>query len=378
MLLAQNGPSARPGRWHLWGHGKIACRLAWNEEMAGASPAPPTTVNDMEMLKGKTLLITGGTGTIGHAIVDKIKDSDVHSIRVFSRDEQKQEAMARKYSQYKHKLRFILGDVRDEQRLTLACKGVDYLIHAAALKIVPGCFYNPLEAKKTNIDGTCSVIAACLANYVHRAVMLSTDKACEPVTLYGATKAAAECIFLAANNYVGDLHTTRFTAVRYGNVVGSRGSILHVFLKQRESGEITVTDPRSTRFWLEQQDAVNLIFMALENTSGGEVWVPKAPSMRVTDLAKAVAGDARVNIVGLRTQEKLHETLITYEEARRAKELSNCFVIEPEGAQWARSSIYGAPLQSGFRYVSSSGLSWVSEETFKSQAVKYAQNAGNS
>lgn len=320
----------------------------------------------------KVVLITGGTGTIGHALVERLLKEPVQSIRIYSRDERKQEDMTRKWEHESRihggRLRFLIGDVRDRERLRLALKGVHYVVHAAALKIVPSCFYNPTEALSTNVYGTLNLMFAALHEYVERVVTLSTDKACEAVTLYGASKAMAEHLMIAGNNYGGDYFQTRFCVVRYGNVVNSRGSVLPLFIEQAKKGEFTVTDRDATRFWIRQDQAVNLILKALEETRGGEVYVPKAQSMRVMDLVSAIDNAVPVRTVGLRVGEKVHEVLVTHEEARRTKDAGDCYVIEPEGACWAREPLPYPRVKAHFRYVSNGGTSWVTAEEFKAQA----------
>jgi UDP-N-acetylglucosamine 4,6-dehydratase len=263
----------------------------------------------------KVVLITGGTGSFGKKLTRILLDEyNPAKVIVFSRDELKQYEM-RASGYDAHNLRYFIGDVRDLDRLRRAFEGVDIVIHAAALKQVPACEYNPMEAIKTNILGSSNVIDAALDSGVERVVALSTDKAVNPINLYGATKLAAEKLFIQSNSYAGG-RKTRFSCVRYGNVVGSRGSVVPVFLRQRENGEITVTDDRMTRFWISLEQGVRFVIRCAENMHGGEVLEPKKPSMSIVDLAKAIAPEAKVNVIGIRPGEKLHEVLISEDEAR--------------------------------------------------------------
>ena len=325
--------------------------------------------------KGTTVLITGGSGTLGHALVPKLLEKMVKTIRIYSRCEQRQEQMAREFpleSREEGRLRFFIGDVRDAGRLRMAMKGVDRVIHAAALKIVPTCAYNPFEVLETNINGSRNVIEAALDSGVERLVAVSTDKAVEPVTLYGASKAFMEQLVVSSNNYRGYQHATLSSLVRYGNVSCSRGSFLPLVLAQRKNGVITITDSRSTRFWLSQDRAVDLIFSAFEHMRGGEIFVPKVPSMRVTDLVASLAPQAEMMMVGLRAQEKVHECLITYEEARRTRDAGEFYVVEPEGPHWAREQFDQWPkMHENFRYTSNGGKEWVKPEQFQQEAAMY-------
>lgn len=325
----------------------------------------------------KVVLITGGTGSLGYALTRRLLKTDVASIRIFSRGEHRQEQMARDFpeeSKERGRLRFFIGDVRDKERLGTAMKLADYVIHAAALKIVPTCAYNPFEVLETNIIGSRNVIEAAFSNRVEKVIAVSTDKAVEPVTLYGASKAFMEQLFVCANNYHGEYFSTHFAIVRYGNVSCSKGSILPLVLAQKDQGFVTLTDHRCTRFWLKQSQAVELITKALENTRGGDIWIPKVPSMRVTDLVSAIAPKAEIKMIGLRAQEKLHEVLVTYEEARRTRDAGDCFVIEPEGVHWAREEFADWPkVDRGFRYSSGSGSEWVKTEQFAEEARAFME-----
>jgi UDP-N-acetylglucosamine 4,6-dehydratase len=305
-------------------------------------------------LSGKTIFITGGTGSFGKACIETLlTEHDPRVIRVFSRDELKQSEMQAHHAG-EERLRFFLGDVRDRNRLLSATRGVDLIIHAAALKQVPACEYNPFEAAQTNIIGVENVVAAAIANDVPRTLQLSTDKAVNPVNLYGATKLCAEKIITQANALAAD-SLARFATVRYGNVVGSRGSVIPIFLQQAETGRITLTDERMTRFWITLKQAVAFVLSRLELMEGGEVFVPKIPSMRVSEIAAAIAPDAERTIVGIRPGEKLNEVLLTEDESRHAHELEDCYVIHPEFPLW-RSDPYsqGSVVADGFRYTSDS------------------------
>ena len=305
--------------------------------------------------KDKVVLVTGGTGSFGKKFIQTmLRDYHPAKIIVFSRDELKQHEM--RAAGYDHpSLRYFIGDIRDKERCKRAFDGVDVVIHAAALKQVPACEYNPMEAIKTNILGSSNVIDAALDAGVKKVLALSTDKAVNPINLYGATKLAAEKLFVQSNAYAGG-SATRFSCVRYGNVVGSRGSVVPVFLKQRATGTVTITDDRMTRFWISLEQGVRFVIRCVEQMEGGEVFVPKIPSMKVIDLARAVAPDAQINIVGIRPGEKLHEVLISEDEARTTLELDDMYVVQPELAFWAQQGglhkweRVGRKLPAGFRY----------------------------
>jgi len=281
----------------------------------------------MSAVDGKTILITGGTGSFGRACVKRLLTKHKpKQVRVFSRDELKQWDMQHELKN-DPRLRFLIGDVRDAQRVKRATEGVDILIHAAAMKQVPACEYNPMEAIKTNVDGAMNVINAALDNNVPRIIALSTDKAASPVNLYGATKLCSDRLFIQSNSYRGPKRKTMFSVVRYGNVMGSRGSVIPLFRKQKTAGELTLTDERMTRFWITLPQAVDLVISSLEIMRGGEMFVPKIPSMKVVDLAKTIAPEATCRIVGIRPGEKLHECLITGEEGRLAYEMKDRYVV---------------------------------------------------
>jgi UDP-N-acetylglucosamine 4,6-dehydratase len=308
----------------------------------------------------KVVLITGGTGSFGKKFIEiMLKEYHPAKVIVFSRDELKQHEM--REAGFEHpSLRYFIGDVRDVQRLKRAFNGVDIVIHAAALKQVPACEYNPMEAIKTNILGSSNVIDAALDTGVDHVVALSTDKAVNPVNLYGATKLCAEKLFVQSNSYAGGM-ATRFSCVRYGNVVGSRGSVVPVFIKQRQNGKITITDERMTRFWISLEQGVRFVARCAEQMTGGEVFVPKIPSMAIIDLAKAVAPDTEIEIIGIRPGEKLHEVLISEDESRNTIELKDMYVVQPAemtwfGRDWEKQ---GKAVADGFRYTSNSNEQWL-------------------
>jgi len=307
----------------------------------------------------QVILVTGGTGSFGRKFVEiMLRDFQPKKVIVFSRDELKQHEM-RSLGFDQPNLRFFIGDVRDRDRLFRALHGVDVVVHAAALKQVPACEYNPMEAVKTNIFGTSNVVEAALDAGVRKVVALSTDKAVNPVNLYGATKLAAEKLTVQSNTYAAGT-ATRYSCVRYGNVVGSRGSVVPVFLKQRENGRLTITDERMTRFWLSLEEGVRFVIECIERMHGGEVFVPKIPSMKVIDLAKAIAPGAALDIVGIRPGEKLHEVLISEDEARNTVETRRMYVVKPPETLWERALNYeGTPLVDGFRFSSDSNTMWL-------------------
>jgi UDP-N-acetylglucosamine 4,6-dehydratase len=308
----------------------------------------------------KVVLITGGTGSFGRAFVRRmLEEYKPAKLIVFSRDELKQHEM--RSAGFDHaSLRYFIGDVRDAMRVRRAMQGVDVVVHAAALKQVPACEYNPIEAIMTNIMGGRNVIEAALDTSVEKVMALSTDKAVNPINLYGATKLAAEKLFIQSNAYAGG-RDVRFSCVRYGNVVGSRGSVVPVFVKQREQGKLTITDERMTRFWLSLEQGVNFTIRCIEQMQGGEVFVPKIPSTHITDLAKAIAPEAEIEYIGIRPGEKLHEVLISEDEARHTLELEDMFVVEPTGALWFGHDWRenGKALPEGFRYASDSNNEWL-------------------
>ncbi len=309
--------------------------------------------------KEQVVLITGGTGSFGRQFVDiMLREIGPRKVIVFSRDELKQHEM-REQGFEQPNLRYFIGDVRDRDRLVRAMHGVDIVVHAAALKQVPACEYNPMEAVKTNIMGTSNVVEAALDAGVKKVVALSTDKAVNPVNLYGATKLAAEKLTVQSNAYAAGA-ATRYACVRYGNVVGSRGSVVPVFLKQRGTGRLTITDERMTRFWLSLEQGVRFVIKCLEEMRGGEVFVPKIPSMKVIDLARAIAPSAEIAVVGIRPGEKLHEVLVSEDEARNTIERDGMFIVKPPETLWERALQYeGQALPEGFRYSSDTNREWL-------------------
>jgi UDP-N-acetylglucosamine 4,6-dehydratase/5-epimerase len=316
-------------------------------------------------LTNKTIFISGGTGSFGKACVTRLLgEFDPKAVRLFSRDELKQSELQARYRS-EARLRFLIGDVRDRERLLAATRGVDIIIHAAALKQVPACEYNPFEAVQTNVIGSENIVAAAIVNAVPHTLLVSTDKAVNPTNLYGATKLCAEKIVTQGNAYAAD-SVARFSTVRYGNVVGSRGSIVPVFRAQAPSGELTITDPRMTRFWISLPQAVEFVLSCLAIMQGGEVFVPKIPTASVVDIAEALAPDARHSYTGIRPGEKLHEVLVTEDESRHAFEFEDRFMIYPEFPSW-RSEPYtgGTELPDGFRFASNTNPSRLSVDELR-------------
>lgn len=317
------------------------------------------------MLNNKTILVTGGTGSFGKKFISKVLEQDVKKVIVFSRDELKQYEMAQEYTD--PRIRFFIGDVRDKDRLYRAFDGVDIVIHAAALKHVGACEYNPFEAVKTNIHGAQNIIEAAIDRGVEKVIALSTDKAASPINLYGATKLASDKLFVAGNSYAGDKET-RFAVVRYGNVVGSRGSVVPFFKKLKESGEIQIpiTDERMTRFWITLDQGVQFVIDNLQRMKGGEIFIPKIPSMKVVDLAEAIAPECEIKIVGIRPGEKLHEAMINEDDARQTLEYNNYYVIQPEFPWWREEySNGGKPLPEGFTYISDVNDHWLTVDELR-------------
>jgi len=322
----------------------------------------------------KVVLVTGGTGSFGKKFIEvMLREYQPAKLIVFSRDELKQHEM--RTSGFDHpNLRYFIGDVRDQQRLRRAMHGVDIVIHAAALKQVPACEYNPMEAIKTNILGSGNVIDAALDAGVEKVMALSTDKAVSPVNLYGTTKLAAEKLFVQSNAYAAGTHT-RFSCVRYGNVVGSRGSVVPLFIKQRLSGKLTVTDLRMTRFWLTLEQGVRFVIHCTEQMQGGEVFVPKIPSTRIVDLANVIAPEAELEVIGIRPGEKLHEVLINEDEARSTLERPDMFVVTPTATLWQRDLKYeGSPLPDGYRYASDTNPEWLSVEQIRHVVAPFEES----
>ena len=309
-------------------------------------------------LTGKSVLITGGTGSFGKAFVKRALETlNPRRLVVFSRDELKQYEMAQLFPQAE--MRYFIGDVRDEARLRRALDGVEVVVHAAALKHVPIAEYNPFEAIKTNVMGAENVINVAIDQGIERVIALSTDKAANPINLYGATKLCSDKLFVAGNAYSG-AKKTRFSVVRYGNVVGSRGSVIPFFLARRKSGLLPITDPRMTRFWITLQQGVDFVINCLERMHGGEIFVPKIPSMNIMDLTSALAPECKTEVVGIRPGEKLHEVMVPEDDSRTTVELLDRFVIRP-AFDWFNQSHYpeGKPVPDGFSYSSDKNDRWL-------------------
>jgi UDP-N-acetylglucosamine 4,6-dehydratase/5-epimerase len=318
------------------------------------------TKNDL--LRDKVVLVTGGTGSFGKQFVKTVLDKYApKKLIIFSRDELKQFDMHQLYSERRYPcMRYFIGDVRDRDRLYRAMDGVDVVIHAAALKQVPTAEYNPIEVIKTNVLGAANIIDAAIDRNVQKVIALSTDKAANPINLYGATKLCSDKLFVAANGYSGH-HGTRFSVVRYGNVVGSRGSVIPFFLQMRPSGSLPITDPKMTRFWITLEESVRFVLNCLERMEGGEIFVPKIPSMNIVDLAKAIAPECRLEIVGIRAGEKLHETMVPEDDARYTVEYDDCYVIRSHGfnGNGCVKGDDGKTCPLGFRYSSDNNPRWL-------------------
>lgn len=316
------------------------------------------------MLENSTILVTGGTGSFGNMFVPMtLERFKPKKLIVFSRDEMKQWEMAKRFTN-DPRVRFFIGDVRDRDRLYRAFDGVDYVIHAAATKIVPTAEYNPFECIKTNVNGAMNVIDAAIDKGVKGVVALSTDKASSPINLYGASKLASDKLFVAGNAYSGE-HRTRFSVVRYGNVMGSRGSVIPFFLSIKESGKLPITDPRMTRFMISLEQGVELVWHAFEDMVGGEIYVKKIPSMKVTDIARVIAPDAEQEIVGIRPGEKLHEQMIGVEDAPYTFEYKDHYKILPAIHDWAQDAARikgGRKVADDFSYASNTNDEWMSPE----------------
>ncbi len=327
-----------------------------------------------DMLNDKTILITGGTGSFGHHFVDYVLENyKPKKIIIYSRDEYKQFLMDNEYKEYRGILRFFIGDVRDEARLKMAMNGVDYVIHAAALKQVPACEYNPNEAIKTNVNGAMNVITAALDAKVKKVIALSTDKAVNPVNLYGGTKLVSDKLFTAANSY-GGADGTRFAVVRYGNVAGSRGSVIPFFKNLIEKGatELPITDYRMTRFWISLEEGVKLVIKALEEARGGETFISKIPSFKITDLAQAMLPGCEMPEVGIREGEKLHEIMVTREDSLHTYEYDKHYIIYPHYNWWGEKDLIpgGKLVAQEFEYSSGENTEWLSVEDLKVELDK--------
>jgi UDP-N-acetylglucosamine 4,6-dehydratase len=335
----------------------------------GATKSHHLRVPVSKFLQGKSILITGGTGSFGRRFVKTVlAEQDPRRVVIFSRDELKQYEFAQELGA-DPRVRFFIGDVRDRERLWRAFDGVEIVVHAAALKQVPAAEYNPFEAVKTNINGAQNVIDAALDRGVSRVIALSTDKASSPINLYGATKLVSDKLFVNANVYAGR-HETRFAVVRYGNVVGSRGSVVPLFQKLAASGRIPITDERMTRFWITLDKGVRFVLEMLERMHGGELFVPQIPSMHMMDLARAIAPDAKIEFTGIRPGEKLHEEMISVDDARRTLEADGFYVVQPDMDWWvgsprAKGWESAKPLPADFRYTSDTNTKWLTIEELR-------------
>jgi UDP-N-acetylglucosamine 4,6-dehydratase/5-epimerase len=343
---------------------------------AGGQPSVPGFGSNGDVRKNRAvtmfndsvILVTGGTGSFGTAFAESVlRNFKPRKLIVFSRDEFKQHQMrSRGFDQ--ECMRYFLGDVRERDRLWRALDGVDFVVHAAALKQVPACEYNPIEAVKTNVLGAANLIEAAIDRNVKKVIALSTDKAAAPINLYGATKLCSDKLFIAGNSYAG-AHETRFSVVRYGNVLGSRGSVVPLFIERRPTGVIPVTDPRMTRFWLSLHRGVTFVIDCLGRMEGGEVFVPKIPSMSILDLARAVAPGCRIETIGIRPGEKLHEVLIPEEEARNTVEFEDRYVIlpmfDPKVSENYRNRNGGALCPEGFQFSSDRNTQWLSADELR-------------
>jgi len=319
------------------------------------------------MLDNSSILITGGTGSFGHAFVRMtLEKYNPKKIVILSRDEMKQWEMAKLFKD-DGRVRFLIGDVRDKDRLYRALDGIDYVVHAAATKIVPTAEYNPFECVKTNINGAMNLIDACIDHNIKKVVALSTDKASRPVSLYGATKLASDKMFVASNSYSGE-HKTQFSVVRYGNVMGSRGSVIPFFIKEKDKGVLPITDNRMTRFMISLEEGVELVWKAFKDMSGGEIYIKKIPSMKVTDLAIAVDKNAVQEVVGIRPGEKLHEEMIGEDDSPYTYEYDGYYKILPAINNWSNSKKLikeGKKVENGFSYTSCNNKEWMSIETLQ-------------
>jgi UDP-N-acetylglucosamine 4,6-dehydratase len=331
------------------------------------------------MLENSSILITGGTGSFGNTFVPMtLNKFDPKKIVIFSRDEMKQWEMAKKFGE-DSRVRFFIGDVRDRERLYRALDGIDYVVHAAATKIVPTAEYNPFECVKTNINGAMNLIDACIDQKVKRVVALSTDKASSPANLYGATKLASDKLFVAGNSYAGG-HDTRFAVVRYGNVMGSRGSVIPFFLSLKDKGILPITDERMTRFMITLEEGVDLVWHAFGDMEGGEVYVKKIPSMKMTELARAVAPECKLDFVGVRPGEKLHEQMISPEDSYYTYEYEEHYKILPAINNWALDAMRiknGQKVVDGFSYTSDKNPVWMTPEQLSAWVNVNREKIGN-
>lgn len=322
------------------------------------------------MFDDKVVLLTGGTGSFGKRFASAVLDRyNVRKLIIFSRDELKQYEMRTQFPETRYEaIRYFIGDVRDRDRLARAFDGVDIVVHAAALKHVPACEYNPIEAVKTNVLGAANIIDAAIDANVKKVIALSTDKAANPVNLYGATKLCSDKLFIAANSYSG-YHQTRFSVVRYGNVIGSRGSVIPLFLKMRSQGVLPITDKRMTRFWITLDHGVEFVLQSLERMAGGEIFAPKIPSMRLVDLARAIAPECELKEVGIRAGEKLHEVIVGEDDARHTVEHDDYYAILPAFHEWDSETYVkqngGKPCGEGFTYSSDTNTQWLTVDDLR-------------
>ena len=331
------------------------------------------------MLKNSSILVTGGTGSFGNVFVPMtLEKFNPKKLIIYSRDEMKQWEMAKKFKD-DERVRFFIGDVRDKDRLYRALDGVDFVVHAAATKIVPTAEYNPFECIKTNINGAMNLVDACIDKGIKRCVALSTDKASQPVNLYGATKLCSDKLFIAGNSYAGNKNT-RFSVVRYGNVMGSRGSVIPFFIEQSKTGELTITDNRMTRFMITLEQAVDLVWHSFEDMEGGEIYVKKIPSMKLTDIARAVSETAKQKIIGIRPGEKLHEQMISTEDAPNTYEYGNYFKILPQIHEWSRDINrikLGKIVSENFIYSSDTNTEWMTIDELRNWITRNNNKVGN-
>ena len=331
------------------------------------------------MLNNSSILLTGGTGSFGQTFIPMtLARYNPKKIIIYSRDEMKQWEMA-KNLQGDKRVRFFIGDVRDRERLHRALNGVDYVVHAAATKIVPTAEYNPFECIKTNINGAMNLIDACIDNGTKRVVALSTDKACSPANLYGATKLASDKLFVAGNSYAGGKET-RFAVVRYGNVMGSRGSVIPFFLSIKDTGKLPITDERMTRFMITLEEGVELVWQAFDDMEGGEIYVKKIPSMKVTDVAKAINPDAEQELIGIRPGEKLHEQMVSPEDSPYTYEYAEHFKILPAIHNWSLDANRikdGVKVADGFSYASDTNAEWMEVDTLRQWISDNKEKIGN-
>lgn len=333
------------------------------------------------MFEGQSILVTGGTGSFGKRFVETVlREHNPQRCLVFSRDELKQSEMRQMpVFQDDPRLRFFIGDVRDEARLRRAFDGVDCVVHAAALKQVPACEYNPFEAIKTNVLGAQNIIEAAIDCGVERVIALSTDKACNPTNLYGATKLCSDKLFVAGNAYVGQKRT-RFSVVRYGNVIGSRGSVIPFFIRHRDKGRLPVTHPEMTRFWITLDQGVQFVINSLERMNGGEVFVPKIPSMSIVELARSIGPDCELDFVGIRSGEKVHEVMISEHDARNTLEMGSYYVITPQFKWWGRNGEWarreGEAVDASFRYSSDTNQQWLTPAELRQIVRRFEPRQG--